>query len=72
MNIIFEITDKAVKRIDVLACDKGMDKALFRVAVDGGGCSGFQYDFSFYYLSPLLYYLFLLLRQLILFGDGYQ
>tara|TARA_B100001109_G_C18556019_1_gene331980 strand:- start:226 stop:543 length:318 start_codon:yes stop_codon:yes gene_type:complete len=41
-----KITDKAVKHINdmLLKKDKG---SFFRIAIKGGGCSGFQYDFSF-------------------------
>ena len=41
-----KFTDKAIKQIDQLLSkkDKG---SFFRIAIKGGGCSGFQYDFSF-------------------------
>ena len=41
-----KFTDKAIKQINnlLLKKDKG---AFFRIAIKGGGCSGFQYDFSF-------------------------
>ena len=41
-----KFTDKALKQIENLLAkkDKG---SFFRIAIKGGGCSGFQYDFSF-------------------------
>ena len=41
-----KFTDKALKQIENLLSkkDKG---SFFRIAIKGGGCSGFQYDFSF-------------------------
>ena len=45
-----KFTDKAIKQINHLLSkkDKG---SFFRIAIKGGGCSGFQYDFS-YDLKP--------------------
>ena len=37
---------KAVERINQLIAKK-TSGTFFRIAVKGGGCSGFQYDFSF-------------------------
>ena len=42
----FSVTDNAAKRIAFLASKEGKPVAM-RVAVLGGGCSGFQYNFSF-------------------------
>ena len=41
-----KFTDKAIKQISNLLSkkDKG---SFFRIAIHGGGCSGFKYDFSF-------------------------
>lgn len=37
------VTDRAFARLGEIAAATGQQKAL-RVAVEGGGCSGFQYD----------------------------
>ena len=41
-----KFTDNALKQINEMLSkkDKG---SFFRIAIKGGGCSGFQYDFSF-------------------------
>ena len=39
-------SDKAVERINQLIAQKPSG-TYFRIAVKGGGCSGFKYDFSF-------------------------
>ena len=40
-----KFTDNALKQINAMLSkkDKG---SFFRIAIKGGGCSGFQYDFS--------------------------
>ncbi|MCP5368462.1 MAG: iron-sulfur cluster insertion protein ErpA [Hyphomicrobiales bacterium] len=40
------ITDSAAQRIGVLAEMEGNPQTMLRIAVSGGGCSGFQYGFS--------------------------
>ena len=42
----FSVTESAAKRIAFLA-SKEARPVMMRVAVLGGGCSGFQYNFSF-------------------------
>ncbi len=41
-----KFTDKAIKQINHLILTKNKG-SYFRIAIKGGGCSGFQYDFSF-------------------------
>ena len=46
MNKEIKFTDNAIKQINNLLSQK--DKgSFFRIAIKGGGCSGFKYDFSF-------------------------
>ncbi|MBG1231623.1 iron-sulfur cluster insertion protein ErpA [Aestuariivirga litoralis] len=44
-NQQISLTDRAAKRI-VEVATKNHQAASLRVAVNGGGCSGFQYEFS--------------------------
>ena len=41
-----KFTDKAIKQIENLL-NKKESGTFFRIAILGGGCSGFKYDFSF-------------------------
>ena len=43
-----KFTDNALKQINSLLEDK-QKGSYFRIAIKGGGCSGFKYDFSFEY-----------------------
>ena len=40
-------SEKAVEKINQLVSKKPLG-TFFRIAVKGGGCSGFKYDFTFY------------------------
>tara|TARA_Y100001970_G_scaffold150324_1_gene184319 strand:- start:788 stop:1105 length:318 start_codon:yes stop_codon:yes gene_type:complete len=40
-----KFTDKAIKQINHLVSDKN-NGSFFRIAIKGGGCSGFQYNFT--------------------------
>jgi iron-sulfur cluster insertion protein len=42
----FSISESAAARINHLKKEDGQPDLHFRVAVKGGGCSGFQYEFS--------------------------
>ncbi len=42
----FSLTDAAAERINTLKAYEQKPALRFRIAVKGGGCSGFQYDFS--------------------------
>ncbi len=41
-----KFTDNAIKQINYLLSKKD-NGDFFRIAIKGGGCSGFKYDFSF-------------------------
>ncbi len=46
MNKEIKFTDNAIKQINYLLSQKD-NGDFFRIAIKGGGCSGFKYDFSF-------------------------
>ena len=41
------ITEKAARRIAALMAEEANPGLMLRIAVSGGGCSGFQYGFTF-------------------------
>jgi iron-sulfur cluster insertion protein len=41
------LTEAAARRIAHLIAEEGNPQLMLRLAVSGGGCSGFQYGFSF-------------------------
>jgi iron-sulfur cluster insertion protein len=43
----FVVTENAARRIAALRTQEEADGAYLRIAVSGGGCSGFQYGLSF-------------------------
>lgn len=45
--IIMSFTDNAADKVHSLITEEGNDNLKLRVFVTGGGCSGFQYGFSF-------------------------
>ncbi|MGY8813203.1 MAG: iron-sulfur cluster insertion protein ErpA [Gammaproteobacteria bacterium] len=42
-----DFTDSAVNKVKELIVDEGNENLMLRVFISGGGCSGFQYGFSF-------------------------
>jgi iron-sulfur cluster insertion protein len=45
--VIMSFTDNAANKVHNLISEEGNDNLKLRVFVTGGGCSGFQYGFSF-------------------------
>ena len=46
MTNIIKFTEEANKQISKIISEKG-NNSYYRISVEGGGCSGFKYDFSF-------------------------
>ena len=44
-SIQLNFTDQALNQINLITKDQ--DKKFFRITVQGGGCSGFKYNFGF-------------------------
>ena len=44
---VLQLTDRAVAKVRHLMEDEANDELKLRVFVTGGGCSGFQYGFTF-------------------------
>jgi len=42
-----EFTDAAARKVSELIAEEGNDQLKLRVFITGGGCSGFQYGFTF-------------------------
>ena len=42
-----QLSDNAVRKVRTLVADEGNPSLKLRVYITGGGCSGFQYGFSF-------------------------
>ncbi|MGL9734160.1 MAG: iron-sulfur cluster insertion protein ErpA [Symbiopectobacterium sp.] len=47
MAVTLQFTDSAAKKVKVLIADKENKELKLRVYITGGGCSGFQYGFTF-------------------------
>lgn len=45
--VIISLTDNAAEKVKSLITEEGNERLKLRVFVTGGGCSGFQYGFSF-------------------------
>lgn len=45
--VVMSLTDNAAAKVQNLISEEGNDRLKLRVYVTGGGCSGFQYGFSF-------------------------
>jgi len=45
-NTPVTLSENAAKRINTLVESQGNNNLKFRISINGGGCSGFQYDFE--------------------------
>ncbi len=45
--VVMSFTNNAAEKVQSLISEEGNDNLKLRVFVTGGGCSGFQYGFSF-------------------------
>lgn len=45
-NTPVTLSENAAKRINTLVESQGNKNLKFRITINGGGCSGFQYDFA--------------------------
>lgn len=46
-ELMVNFTDNAAAKVSDLIADEGNDNLKLRVYITGGGCSGFQYGFTF-------------------------
>jgi iron-sulfur cluster insertion protein len=47
LNVPLSFTDAAAKRVKILIAEEENPELKLRVYITGGGCSGFQYGFTF-------------------------
>lgn len=47
MSTQLGFTDSAALKVKELVAREGNDALMLRVYIEGGGCSGFQYGFTF-------------------------
>ena len=47
MNEVLNFTESAARKVHELICEEGNFNLKLRVFITGGGCSGFQYGFTF-------------------------
>jgi iron-sulfur cluster insertion protein len=47
VSMSIQLTEAALQKIKYFAAQEASEKPYFRIYVQGGGCSGFEYGFSF-------------------------